>query len=146
MLSSLQLLSRDNSRTPMQWNGQAESGFTDGTPWMKVNPNYVGLNVETDLRREDSVFRYYQELIYLRKTNDALIYGEFKDLLPEHPSVHTYARYGDVDCFVIILNHSDEMASIPLSLEHRDMVLQNISNDTNTLRPYEARIYRTKNV
>ena len=113
---------------------------------MTVNPNYVELNVEMDLRREDSVFRYYQELIHLRKTNDALVYGDFKDLLPEHPIVHAYERRLDEDKFVIVLNHSDEDVVLPLSLDIQDMALQNVSNETDTLRPYEARIYKTKNV
>lgn len=142
VLTSLQLLSRDNSRTPMQWNNQAESGFTDGVPWMTVNSNYVELNVEKDLRRGDSVFRYYQKLIQLRKSNDALVYGDFKDLLPEHPVVHAYERRLDEDKFVIVLNHSDEDVVLPLSLDIRSSVLQNVLNETDTLRPYETRIYK----
>lgn len=146
VLTSLRLLSRDNSRTPMQWSDQAESGFTDGVPWMTVNPNHVELNVEKDLRREDSVFRYYQKLIRLRKSNDAMVYGDFKDLLPEHPVVHAYERRLDEDRFVIVLNHSDEDVVLPLSLDIRNMALQSVPNDTDTLRPYEARIYKTKDV
>ncbi|WP_441316688.1 alpha-amylase family glycosyl hydrolase [Exiguobacterium acetylicum] len=143
VLSSLQPLSRDNSRK-MQWNDSTESGFTDGVPWMRVK-NYVELNVEMDLRRENSVFRYYQELIHLRKTNEALVYGDFKDLLPEHPVIHAYERHLDEDRFMIVLNHSDEDVVLPLSPDFQDMVLQNVSNETDTLRPYEARIYKTKN-
>ncbi len=145
VLSSLQPLSRDNSRTPMQWNDSTDSGFTDGVPWMRVNPNHVELNVETDLRREDSVFRYYQDLIHLRKTNGALVYGDFKDLLSKHPVIHAYERRLDEDRFVIVSNHSDEDVVLPLSLDFRGMFLQNVSNGTDTLRPYEARIYKAKN-
>ena len=143
VLSSLQPLSRDNSRK-MQWNDSTESGFTDGVPWMRVK-NYVELNVEMDLRRENSVFRYYQELIHLRKTNEALVYGDFKDLLPEHPVIHAYEHHLDEDRFMIVLNHSDEDVVLPLSPDFQDMILQNVSNETDTLRPYEARIYKTKN-
>ncbi|WP_449402553.1 glycoside hydrolase family 13 protein [Exiguobacterium artemiae] len=146
VLSSLQLLSRDNSRTPMQWNGRREAGFTDSSPWMTVNPNFVNLNVETDLQQEDSVFRYYQKLIQLRKSNDALVYGAFKDLLPENLIVHAYERRLKEDKFVIVLNHSNENMPLPLSIDIRNIALQNVLNDTDILKPYEARIYKTKNV
>ncbi|EPE63572.1 oligo-1,6-glucosidase [Exiguobacterium sp. S17] len=144
VLASLQLLSRDNSRTPMQWNTQKHGGFTDGKPWMPVNPNYERMNVETDLSREDSVFHYYQQLIRLRKGNPALIYGEFSDLLPEDESLHAYERKLGRDRFVIVLNHSDEPRPLPFSIDAQSLVLQNEENETDELLPYEARIYMTK--
>jgi oligo-1,6-glucosidase len=142
VLTSLQLLSRDNSRTPMQWNNKKEAGFTQGVPWMSVNKNYVELNVEMDLQREDSVFRYYQRLIQLRKSNEALVYGEFKDLLPNDETLHVYERSLREEQFLIILNHSDDSHPIPVSTECYNLVLQNLNNETNQLRPYEARIYK----
>ncbi|WP_214694426.1 MULTISPECIES: alpha-glucosidase [unclassified Exiguobacterium] len=142
VLTSLQLLSRDNSRTPMQWNNKKEAGFTQGVPWMSVNKNYVELNVEMDLQREDSVFRYYQRLIQLRKSNEALVYGEFKDLLPNDETLHVYERSLREEQFLIILNHSDDSHPIPVSTACYNLVLQNLDNETNQLRPYEARIYK----
>ncbi|TCI48339.1 MULTISPECIES: alpha,alpha-phosphotrehalase [unclassified Exiguobacterium] len=144
VLVSLQLLSRDNSRTPMQWNAQKHGGFTEGKPWMPVNPNYERLNVETDLSREDSVFHYYQQLIRLRKNNPALIYGEFTDLLPEDESLHAYERKLGQVRFVIVLNHSHETRTLPFSIDAQSLVLQNVENGTDGLLPYEARIYMTK--
>lgn len=144
VLKSLQLLSRDNSRTPMQWSGQPASGFTDGTPWMTVNPNYVELNVEADLRREDSVFRYYQQLIRLRKSHEALVYGDFIDLLPQDESLHVYERTLGEEQFLIVLNHSDDSHVLPIPTEGYDLVLRNLVNETDQLLPHEARIYMTK--
>lgn len=78
--------------------------------------------------------------------NDALVYGGFKDLLPEIPVVHAYERRLNEDIFVIVLNHSDENVVLPLSLDIRGIALQNVLNKTDMLRPYEARIYKMKNV
>ncbi|WP_214878683.1 alpha-glucosidase [Exiguobacterium sp. ERU653] len=142
VLESLRLLSRDNSRTPMQWNSFREAGFTEAVPWMTVNPNYVDVNVEADLLREDSVFRYYQKLIQLRKSNEALVYGEFNDLIPKNKSLHAYERFLGRDRFLVILNHSDEDHLIPVSTESYSLVLQNLVNETDHLQPHEARIYQ----
>lgn len=144
VLASLQLLSRDNSRTPMQWTDEPQAGFTDGEPWMTINPNYRELNVATDLEREDSVFRYYQQLIQLRKAHDALIYGTFNDLLPEDEWLHAYVRELDGTRFTIVLNHSDEPRDIPIDVEGGTLVLQNVKNDETRLLPHEARIYMKK--
>jgi oligo-1,6-glucosidase len=141
VLASLQLLSRDNSRTPMQWNAQKHGGFTDGQPWMPVNSNYERLNVETDLSREDSVFRYYQRLIRLRKENPALIYGEFVDLLPNDPFIDVYERTLEFERFVIVLNHSDHTRDVPLSVEGMELLLSNMLTEHDKLAPHEARVY-----
>lgn len=86
---------------------------------------------------------YHQEQIHLRKTNDALIDGEFKDLLPEHQAfVHAYERRLDANHFVIVLNQSDKNVLLPLSLNDNDVVLQNVLNNANKLQPQEARIYK----
>lgn len=144
VLASLQLLSRDNSRTPMQWTAQAEAGFTGGKPWMTVNPNYVELNVEADLQREDSVFRYYQRLIQLRKSHDVLIYGDFTDLLPQDEALHLYERTLGDERFIVVLNHSGDTHALPIPTAGYELVLHNLVNDTDRLLPHEARIYMTK--
>ncbi|QUE87111.1 glycoside hydrolase family 13 protein [Exiguobacterium alkaliphilum] len=144
VFASLQLLSRDNSRTPMQWDDNPEAGFTDGEPWMTVNPNYHELNVVADLEREDSVFRYYQQVIQLRKSHDALIYGTFEDLLPEDEFLHAYVRELDGTRFTIVLNHSDEPRDLSIDVEGGKIVLQNVKNDEARLLPHEARIYMKK--
>jgi oligo-1,6-glucosidase len=77
-LAAVHKISRDNARTPMQWDDSENAGFTNGTPWFKVNPNYPDINVAKDLKAEKSVFKYYQELIRLRKTEDILKTGTYK--------------------------------------------------------------------
>ena len=73
----LRYKSRDNSRTPMQWNAGKNAGFSTGTPWMRVNPNYEDINAEEQIKREDSVFSYYKELIRLRKEKEIIVYGHY---------------------------------------------------------------------
>lgn len=130
----------------MQWNGQAEAGFTDGTPWMTVNPNYAELNVEADLEREDSIFRYYQQLIQLRKSHEALVYGDFADLLPQDESLHMYERTLRDERFIVVLNHSDTEQDLPIHVDGLQLVLQNVSNETKRLFPHEARIYSDQSI
>lgn len=153
VLRSLQPLSRDNSRTPMQWNDRENAGFTSGTPWIRVNPNYKEINAERDLSRPDSVYRYYQKLIRLRKSHDVMIYGRFEEL-PEWKDderLYVYARILDDTRWLILLNHSDEPSSLVWPSAYgggRDLLLSNYETDDGdvganrlTLRPHEARIY-----
>ena len=87
--------SRDNARTPMQWTGGENAGFTSGTPWFKVNPRYKEINVEEALKDQDSVFHYYQKLIRLRHEEDILTEGSYRLLLPEDESLFVYEREYD---------------------------------------------------
>lgn len=91
----VRLYSRDNARTPMQWNGTSHSGFTTGTPWLKENPNYRQINVEEQKERGDSVFQFYRSLIALRKNpdyEDSLIYGACIPYLREQKNLMAYLR------------------------------------------------------
>ena len=90
IMSYLLRNSRDNARTPMQWNHQEHAGFTTGTPWLSVNGNYKEINVENSRKNPDSLFYYYKTLIALRKNNDVLIYGKFQLLDKEHPEIFAY--------------------------------------------------------
>jgi oligo-1,6-glucosidase len=150
---SLQPLSRDNSRTPMQWNDSAYAGFTAGKPWINVNPNYAEINVENDLASPKSVYRYYQELIRLRRANDVMVYGEFEEL-PEwmdDEHLYVYTRTLGERTWLILLNHSDEGAAIRWPERYRDvsrkLLLANYpdqeadSFETIEMRPHEARVY-----
>lgn len=87
--------SRDNARTPFQWDDSPSAGFTTGTPWIMVNPNYAAINAREQLGRADSVFRYYQKLIALRRTSpdrDLIVYGKYRLILPEDPRLFAYTR------------------------------------------------------
>jgi oligo-1,6-glucosidase len=97
--------SRDNARTPMQWSDEANAGFTDGTPWLMVNPNYKTINARAELADDDSVFRYYQKLIGLRRQGDwkdIVVYGSYQLLAPEDTQIFAYLRtYGERRLLVV---------------------------------------------
>ncbi|MBE8597104.1 alpha,alpha-phosphotrehalase [Xenorhabdus sp. BG5] len=108
ILAILAQKSRDNSRTPMQWNDSANAGFTTGTPWIAPGSNYSEINAETVLQDEDSVFYCYHNLIKLRKQQPILTYGDYLDLLPEHPSLWCYLRRWQDQTLLVIANLSAE--------------------------------------
>lgn len=92
MMRYLCYKSRDNARTPFQWDDSENAGFTTGTPWIMVNPNYTEINAAEQRNRKDSVFQYYKELIRLRKTNDIIVYGTYDLLLPDDKELYVYER------------------------------------------------------
>lgn len=155
-LDELALLSRDNSRTPMQWNDSENAGFTTGKPWINVNPNYKTINVENDLNDSSSIFSYYQTLIQMRKEHQVMVYGDYKDWLPDDDKLYVYTRSYGEETWLIVLNHCDETEEfvIPEGLIKHEvcLILGNYDNDematlkklnqSMTLRPHEARIYR----
>ncbi|MDC9623500.1 alpha,alpha-phosphotrehalase [Xenorhabdus sp. XENO-7] len=108
ILAILAQKSRDNGRTPMQWDGSASAGFTSGTPWIAPCDNYPELNAEAALQDKDSVFYCYHELIKLRKQQPVLTYGDYLDLLPDHPSLWCYLRRWQNQVMLVIANLSDE--------------------------------------
>jgi len=146
---------RDNSRTPMQWDANENAGFTTGTPWMKVNPNYEAINVEKELADPNSILNYYKKLICLRNANDTLIYGKYKLIMEDHDAVFAYKRTYQDETYIVLTNLleketelqfpaelSKKQAKLCLSnyeVEQTDTTLENI-----TFRPYEARVYVLK--
>jgi len=146
--------SRDNARTPVQWSAAPNAGFTTGTPWIKVNPNYHEINAESALTDPNSIFRYYQQLIRLRRENPVIVYGEYDILLPEHPQVYAFTRTLDDDRLLVILNWSGTEAdfALPPEIETRgqELLIANYDVDAEdslrelTLRPWEARVYRLR--
>ncbi|WP_028393171.1 glycoside hydrolase family 13 protein [Bacillus cihuensis] len=144
---------RDNSRTPMQWNDCENAGFTEGTPWMKVNPNYKSINVEQQKKDSDSIYHFYKKMIQLRKNHEVFVYGEYKLLLKEHPCVYAYTRSIDNQTAVVLSNFKNAEQTISLSeikVEASQLLLTNYSDSdaclTNEiiLRPYETRVYLYK--
>ena len=106
MMRYLCYKSRDNARTPMQWSAKPGAGFTDGTPWIMVNPNYTKINAEEQMARKDSVFHYYQNLIRLRKEHEIIVYGNYELLLPEDPDLYVYTRTLHPEKLLVICNFS----------------------------------------
>ncbi|SFR51349.1 glycoside hydrolase family 13 protein [Halorubrum sodomense] len=147
--------SRDHARTPMQWSDEAHAGFTDGDPWFPVNDNYGEINVEKERSREDSVWHYYRRLIELRHDTDALVYGEYDLLLPDHPSVYAYTRTLGGERLLVVLNWSDAAATFepeaiePEAIEPADVETLAGNYDesptdpmSSAFRPYEAAVYQ----
>ena len=146
---------RDNSRTPMQWNATENAGFSTGTPWIKVNPNYTQINVEKETNDPDSIYHYYRKLIQLRRGNDTLIYGKYELILEDHEQIFGYIRSLDKETYVILTNLFDRSTElgIPEKLRGKkaELLLSNYkvgreieTFDALNFRPYEARVYRVE--
>lgn len=150
MMRGIHSKGRDNARTPMQWNDQPQAGFTTGTPWIKVNPNYVDINAKKALANTHSIFYYYQKLIALRKSYDIIIDGDYQPLLSDDEHLFVYKRCLDKQELLVICNFTDQPQTVCLNEEMENSILL-ISNDEPTafnkemtLRPYEARVYYQK--
>jgi alpha-glucosidase len=144
--------SRDNSRTPMQWNNEVNAGFTNGTPWMKVNPNYTEINVERQEQDEKSILNFYKKMISLKKENEIFTYGTYDLLLEDDKQIYAYTRTLGEEQVVVITNLSKKEAvfETELSLNSENLLLANeevaAHGDVThiSLNPYEARVYRVK--
>lgn len=146
MMRYLRYKGRDNARTPIQWDDSENAGFTAGTPWIMINPNYVEINAKEQMSRPDSVFRYYQKLIKLRKENDIIVYGEYQLLLPEDEQIYAYTRtLGDESLFVVC-NFSENQTTVQIQKEYieknAEVLISNYDDmaikETVVLRSYEA--------
>jgi trehalose-6-phosphate hydrolase len=154
IIKILQSKSRDNSRTPIQWNGDTNGGFTTGKPWLSLSNNYKEINAENALKDLDSIFYHYKKLIELRKEYDVIAYGDFNIILEEHPEIFAYIRtYNDEKLLVINNFYGIETTfnlPIDLKLQGKSSIL--ISNYKDTindieklrLRPYESIVFYIK--
>ena len=147
VLAGVQTMSRDNARTPMQWDATEQAGFTTGTPWLPVNPNHRQINVAADRAAEKSVFRFYQRLIALRHENPVVALGSFTLLEPEHERLYAFTRTLGEETLLVVANASDEPldAPLPVDVSGAELILGNYPDDAvaaAALRPWEARLYR----
>lgn len=140
---------RDNSRTPMQWSAAENGGFSTGTPWFKVNPNYKHINVEIQENDANSVLNFYKKLIRLKKANEVFTYGTYELLLKDDTQIYAYTRTLDKEKMIIIANLSEKPAEFQgVSLDYGNLLLNNYpvsehrSLERITLKPYETRVYR----
>jgi oligo-1,6-glucosidase len=143
--------SRDNARTPVQWDDSENAGFTTGTPWIKVNPNCKKINARQALADPDSLFYYYQRLIKLRKEKPIIVHGSYDLILADDPEIYAFTRTLDDQRLVVILNFNKSLPvfTLPESISFSgcELVISNYSVDPTedirrfTLRPYEARVY-----
>ncbi|WP_414048889.1 alpha,alpha-phosphotrehalase [Macrococcus animalis] len=139
ILDILQDKSRDNSRSPVQWDDSENAGFTTGTPWIDVAKNFKQINVKQALADKNSVFYTYQKLIELRHNLDIITYGEVKPLLEDHPQIFAYERMLDDKSLLVLANFTDEPVDVPMSIDIEGSVLiNNGSFHSNVLEPYQA--------
>ncbi|HEV7666781.1 MAG TPA: alpha-glucosidase [Chloroflexota bacterium] len=155
VLAMIQAKSRDNARTPMHWDASENAGFSSGTPWIAVNPNYREINVARAQADHNSIFAYYQQLIRLRKTNPVVVYGTYDLLLDAHEQIYAFTRTLEDDRLLVVLNFSADTPVFALptnvTFASHELVLANYPvNEADeaihllTLRPYEARVYRLR--
>lgn len=160
IMESIYAKGRDNARTPMQWNAGPQAGFTTGTPWIAVNPNYREINAEQALNDPNSVFHYYRALIGLRKKHDIIVYGDYKLLHEKDEQVYAYMRALGDERLLVILNFYEEPAEFRLEeqigWDSHELLISNYEVPAASgeaedfrqiaLRPYEARVYKLTGV
>ena len=141
---------RDNSRTPMQWDGSSQGGFTTASKsWLAVNPNYTTINAAQQMADPQSIYRYVQKAIALHHSSKAFTYGDYKDLDPANPEIYAYTRTLGADRFLVVLNYSKSPATyaLPSGMQPGRLVLGNLTDTTAdgatlNLRPWESRVYK----
>ncbi|KIY22019.1 MULTISPECIES: glycoside hydrolase family 13 protein [Mesobacillus] len=142
--------SRDNSRTPMQWSNAVNAGFTTGSPWLGINPNYQAVHVEAQLMDQDSILHFYKKMIQMKKANQVFTYGTYDLVLEGHEQIYAYTRTLDDKQAIVISNLSGEPASFAFDgfpLETSRLLLHNYQVEDHgpaaafTFKPYETRVY-----
>lgn len=153
MMKYLRYKSRDNARTPFQWDDTEHAGFTAGTPWIMVNPNYREINAREQLEREGSVFRYYQQLIRLRKEHEVIVYGSYDLLLPDDMELYVYTRTLETEKLLVICNFYGNTRTFALpdgwTKENFELLIGNYGDISCaegmvTVRSYEALVLKMK--
>jgi oligo-1,6-glucosidase len=150
-MKKIQFECRDNGRTPFQWDSTTQSGFTSGTPWIKVNSNYDEINVALQEKDPNSCLNYFRKLTTLRKANPALVYGKYTLLLKDNPKVYAYTREWEGKKFIVLLNFTATVAEATIPGDVSNIKLQVSNYPDNdmmpngggsvTLKPYAAAVY-----
>ncbi|ACD24877.1 alpha-glucosidase [Clostridium botulinum] len=151
MMEGIHDRGRDNARTPMQWNSSVNAGFTTGTPWIKVNPNYNEINAESQINDKDSIFNYYKELIKIRKDNEIIVYGNYDLILEDSEEIYAYVRTLNEEQLLVICNFSSNTSEFKLpnniNSKYKKLLIANYDEckeetlENISLRPYECRAY-----
>ncbi len=150
-MSDLKFSSRDNGRTPMQWNAAQSAGFSTGKPWLPVNENHIAINVAAEEKNPNSVLGHFRKLTYLRRNNPVFVYGQYKLIQKRHPDIYAYTRTWEGDKILVLLNFKATQAEIELP-EARlvgQTLIDNygdvdIQDEKVLLKPYQAVILRLK--
>jgi oligo-1,6-glucosidase len=138
--------SRDHARTPMQWNGELNGGFTTVTPWLEGNKDFVNCNADIQMKDKNSTFNFYKAIIALRKKNKALIYGDFIPVKEKTKDLFCYYRELEGVKFYIEINLSNKEKAIHKRSSNYNKLLSNYTEEDKKLRPYEATIYSINNL
>ncbi|MGA2600298.1 MAG: alpha-glucosidase [Bryobacteraceae bacterium] len=149
-LANLRKTSRDNSRTPMQWDDSSSAGFTTAaTPWLRVNPNYKDINAARELADPSSIYNYFCKMVEFRKKTPALVYGVYEDLDPGNAHIFAYTRTLGTEKYLVVLNFSkaDVSYTLPGGITAGELQISNLaSRESKTqvlqLKAWEARVYR----
>ncbi|WP_228852063.1 glycoside hydrolase family 13 protein [Aegicerativicinus sediminis] len=148
-MKKLNFLSRDNARTPMQWDTSENAGFTAGNPWLPVNENYKTINVQTEANNPESCLNYFKKMVALRKDTEAFIYGKYQIIQEEHPTIYAYTRSLDDESYLVLLNFSDSNSEISLGSAFNlgEVMINNygeieMKDGRAILKPYQSVIYK----
>ncbi|MBC7914279.1 MAG: alpha-glucosidase [Pyrinomonadaceae bacterium] len=151
-IESQKISARDNGRTPFQWNSSANAGFTTGTPWIKINPNYKTVNVDVEEKDSSSVLNYFRKMGRLRKSEPTLIYGSYKLVDEKNPDVYAYTRELNGKKILVLLNFHAKTSNVTIgsNLSNALLLICNYQsapkcNNIISLRPYEAVVYQLNN-
>jgi oligo-1,6-glucosidase len=153
VMESIYVKGRDNARTPFQWDESEHGGFTAGTPWIQVNPNYTEINARQAVADENSIYHYYRKLIQLRKEHPIIVHGRYDILVPEDESIYVYTRTLESQKLLVLLNFTDEEQgfAVPVELQGKknEILISNYEASEGygsviSLRPYEAIVYLIK--
>jgi oligo-1,6-glucosidase len=149
-LNEMRKTSRDNSRTPMQWDATANAGFTTASkPWLAVNPNYLEINAAQELSDKGSIYHYFRAMADLRRSSLAFVYGDYKDLDPSNAQIYAYTRSIGAEKYMVVLNFSTDAATfrLPSGIKAGQLMISNLdkpsdTGDTLHLKAWEARVYK----
>ena len=136
IMTSLNAKGRDNARRPIPWTAEKNGGFTKGTPWLALNPNYKEMNVEEELKNPDSVFHTYQKLIQLRKDHPIVVFGGY-ELLETQPNVFAYYRTFGEERWLTVVNLSDFEEEISVDARFNKVLVTNTEDEITDLRAYK---------
>ena len=143
--------SRDNTRTPMQWDDSLNAGFSKSNPWIHVNPNYKYINVKEQLEDDDSILNFYKKMIKIKKSSECLIYGKYNLILEDDTNIFAYERILNDEKFLVLCNLKSESSNYKyekLTLKYENLILSNYNVDAHKdlnnfeLKPWEARLYK----
>lgn len=149
MMKKFQYMSRDNARTPMQWNRSAYAGFSTSKPWIEVNPNYKTINAESAITENNSIYHYFKKIIALRKEYEIIVYGDYKEYDKKNKYLYVYERNLNNEKLLVITSFTSKkvLFSLPKAIKYQSstLLLSNyqVNDDLNEFktRPYEARVY-----